>query len=168
MSLGNISAVGIFCSDIREEVGNQFSVIGILPDNLNVGAVGAAMLPHLSVYARIVMQPGAVPKSMRFYLRLSWQDDPLDLGPVDITALTRDAHTEFERGTPLFTIISRAQAAPFPIMVPGQIICLADIDGVETPICFLRIASNLPQAAEEPRAPPKKRRKQVSKGRSAT
>src|SRR5947199_412358 len=62
-------AIGIFCEDIREEKNEVYSLIGVMPDNINVPAT-PGMLPKLAIYARFHVPPtlnvGAIDLKLRF------------------------------------------------------------------------------------------------------
>ncbi len=50
--IDRLHGITIFCEDIREELGNKVSLIGILPDNLNLSSIPGT-LPKLGIYTRI-------------------------------------------------------------------------------------------------------------------
>ena len=56
----DVSAVAIFCDDIRPETAGTVTIVGVYPDNLKVPKLPGA-LPKVSVYARLHVRPDYAP-----------------------------------------------------------------------------------------------------------
>lgn len=58
--MNDISCVALFCEDIREEKAGSTTLVGIMPDNVNLPGIPGTML-KLAVYLRMYMRPDFVP-----------------------------------------------------------------------------------------------------------
>ena len=122
MTQAKISSVAMFAEDSREEVQGSISLIGILPDNVNMEMVDGqtAVLPKLVIYVRSVID-----------LRQG------DLETLQVSLITPSGQISFqsttEAGTmadhaagskstdqPILTFITQIVAAPFPLLEHGQ------------------------------------------------
>ncbi len=77
-------AVGVFCEDIREETRNLISLMGIMPDNINVPKI-PGRFPRLGVYARVHVNADATDIG-EIKLRLRFPDGSED----SMEGFTRD------------------------------------------------------------------------------
>ena len=114
--MNDISAVALFCSDVREEKGNTVTIVGVLPDNLNVPKLPGA-LPKLCVYVRIHVginfDPGAL------YSRLVM--DGKEIGRIDVQSKIVDTARARSKdsGKAYAGLISTFVMAPLAIAKPG-------------------------------------------------
>jgi hypothetical protein len=121
------SVVGLFCEDIREEKAGTDSLIGIMPDNIQVPNV-PGMLTKLALYTRmnidVKFDPGAIslllvaPDGHRTLL----SEIPSEL----ITKAIREAN---EKGAPYAGIISRTGFGTFGVQKPGRVVVVANTGG---------------------------------------
>src|SRR5262245_1416449 len=81
----NFSVIALFCEDIREEKSGQDTIIGILPDALNVPQFPGA-LPKLGIYVRFHLNAESEFRSIRTRLRIPGAND-LPLATVDESLL---------------------------------------------------------------------------------
>jgi hypothetical protein len=130
-----ISAVAIFCEDIREEKSGQDTIVGTLPDNLNVSspppspdAVG--MLPKFGLYMRINISTADQPKEVQARLidpkgtviaKSDWERSVLDKAFADARA----------NAMPITGLVLKLVAAPFPIVAMGKLTAIAVVDSKE-------------------------------------
>ena len=75
------SAIGIFCEDIRQEKSEQDTLIGILPDNVNVPSI-PGMFPKLGLVVRMHFDVSSSARQFFVILRQSGQPD-LRVGDPD-------------------------------------------------------------------------------------
>jgi hypothetical protein len=122
------SFIGMFCEDIREEVSGTHTLIGILPDNINIGGVPGA-LPKLGVYIRIQLDKDSNPKTLKSRVKLPGGTifEFADLQPLIATA---KAQAE-EKGTPFTGLVAKGTFTPLPIPELGRIEAIVEIDGTE-------------------------------------
>jgi hypothetical protein len=116
----SIRAFALFCDSVRDEVGGTQSIIGIFPDNIEIGHVPVG-LPKLSVYVRVLVDV-----------------DVLNPGPLSIWIVfpngeERELHTHDRQlvvnsladaktlGAPFTGFISHATMPQFPIMQFGRV-----------------------------------------------
>jgi hypothetical protein len=127
-----VSCVGLFCEDIREEKSGAFTLIGIMPDNINtevvkVAASGEArpaphvtMLNKLCIYVRMNFDPDI--DLAEGYLNLvPSSGDVIHIGNIG-TALITQARTEAkDRGNPMAGVVLRAELGGYPIPEEGSL-----------------------------------------------
>src|SRR5262245_51753857 len=116
----SVSALALFCDDLRQEIGNKDSIMGIFPDNLEASKVPGALM-RLAVYIRIHIAPQFefAPMSLRL---VNPDDSEIDLGEIEQDLIRRTIATVRERGpSSIAGMISRAVMAPFPIDREGAI-----------------------------------------------
>jgi hypothetical protein len=142
--MNKLSIIGLFCEDIREEVGEQFTLIGLMSDNVNVRSVqidasgsGAASfsevnktLAKVCIFSRANFDPADPLDEIQ--LRLVLPDgQALELGgatPDDIKKAKSDA---IAKGNPLAGIVMRAVVQGLMI-TGGGVIRLEAVMGSET------------------------------------
>ena len=131
----DISAIGIFCEDIREEKNGQITLVGILPDGLNVsGGEGTLMLAKLCLYVRVHVAPpdsdaGSV--SARIIMPDGSELVKNEVKPERI----RNARDKvLKSGAPILGLILRFAVSPLPIATPGRILAEVTV-GQNKSIC---------------------------------
>lgn len=118
----NFSAVTIFCEDLRDERSGTETMIGILPDNVNVPAFPFAF-PKLAMYTRIIIANDFEIEPIE--LLMSINGNEVALGVVDRELITKAIDDSKEAGAPITGLISRAIAVPFPIPEASRILIFA-------------------------------------------
>src|SRR5271155_1448575 len=93
-----VTCIALFCEDIREEQNGVFTLIGIIPDNVNVAAipVGASgqlqpdsnikMLTKLCIFIRINFDPDYDLCEAKIRL-VPPEGTPIELGKIDSTTI---------------------------------------------------------------------------------
>jgi hypothetical protein len=120
-----VSAICLFCEDIRTEANEVNTLVGILPDNLNVPGIPGNM-PKLGMYVRINLDPAAEPCSISLELALPW-GDVIPLGEIDQSLIAKARKDAQNSRAPVAGIISRSLFSPFPILGEGRIRAIAKI-----------------------------------------
>lgn len=126
-------AVGLFCEDIREEKSGQFTLVGLLPDSINVPSV-PGMLPKLCLYVRVHINPPEAdpgPISARILMPDGSELVRNDVKPDSVNNARERA---VAKGTPVVGIILRFTAMPLPVATEGRILAEVTI-GQRTSIC---------------------------------
>jgi hypothetical protein len=122
------SFIGIFCEDIRDEVAGTHTLVGVLPDNINIGGV-PGILGKLGVYIRIQLDENAHPKTLKARIKIPGGTifEFADLEPLIATAKAQAK----EKGTPFTGLIAKGTFTPLPIPMLGRIEAIVEIDGTE-------------------------------------
>lgn len=131
-----ITAVGLFCEDVRVESSGQVSLIGIFLDNLNVDQVPGVM-PKLSVYARVLLPVGPpAPKKVELILD-AWGQRTV-VGSMEQARLQEMFSTAAENATPLGGVVFTAHQTPFVVRETGLVLAIAVVDDREFPCGQIR------------------------------
>jgi hypothetical protein len=144
------SAICLFSEDIRAEKSGQDTIVGTLPDNLNLegtpppaGAPARAMLPKLSVYLRINLDidsgnPKAVAARVLntnddLLAQSDWTSDVIDKAFIDSRA----------NQMPLVGLVFKVIMSPLPITGSGKIRVIATVDGTDYLAGALNVILNI-------------------------
>ena len=120
--------VGLFCEDVRQEK-QGYSLIGILPDNVNVPSI-PGMFPKLGLYVRLNVDPAADVGPISLRLRLP-DGTESDLTGFDAEFVKETQKEAASKGAPWAGFIVTAVSSPLSIAKAGRIIALASIMGEE-------------------------------------
>jgi hypothetical protein len=124
-----LNIMAVFCEDIREEKGGTLSLIGVVPDNINIsnppnepGVMNfdatVRMLSKLCIYIRINFDPEYDLPEAKFRLILP-NNDQMDLGGIDPVTIKRAQQQAKDKGNPLAGVIGRIILAGFRIPSAG-------------------------------------------------
>ena len=128
-----VSVICLFCEDIRQEHNDVNTIVGILPDTININAV-PAVLPKLGIYVRINISPEEDPGSISLALSMPGAGADIAIGEIDQSLIARARKDAEAVGSPIAGIVSRIVFSPFEIRQPGRIKVLANIRG-EPVVC---------------------------------
>lgn len=132
-----LQAIAIFCEDIRSEASGQDTIVGTLPDNLNIlhptTSIAAAtpMLSKLGLYLRMNFDTQQKPKDVEakllntdnsVILTGSWTQDLIDKA-------FSDAQTN---SMPFAGLILKVIVAPLLIPKSGKLTAISIVDGSES------------------------------------
>ena len=117
-----LNIMALFCEDIREEKGDVVSLMGVMPDTVNLvqgvevkekDAKGAnAILPKLCMYIRINFDADFDLPEPR--MRLAMPDGQnVEVGAIQADVVSKARQQAKEKGNPLAGVISRVVIAPF-------------------------------------------------------
>jgi hypothetical protein len=120
-----ISAVGVFCEDIREEAANKHSLVGILPDNINAPAL-PSVLPKLGVYVRVIADVSWKPAPIALHLRPP-DGTTHQLGAFPMEGIAEELARAKAGKSPFVTFVFQAVAAPFPLLSEGRIFLVVTV-----------------------------------------
>lgn len=137
--------IAVFCDDIREEVRGTFSVIGVMPDNLQVDGV-PGVIPRLAVYVRAHFDPHQ--QYSGFTVRLAFPNgQTLDIHQADAESVRKLQSDALAKDNPNVGLVIRAVYSPAPIPQTGRINILYIQEGEEPIICgSLNIVLDVPSA----------------------
>jgi hypothetical protein len=153
-----LSAITLFCEDIREERNNTDTLVGVFGDNIEMPNTASA-LPKLALYSRVIVSVNELDiEPIRLVLRVFGKEVELALFEPDFI---RKTITDVRAlGAPIAGFVSRATLAPFPVLEPGRIVVVATTPTSEKIIGnlnFMRQAENndpiaLPPSPQSPSA----------------
>jgi hypothetical protein len=116
----------VFSEDLREEKSETFTLVGVIPDNVNFVAPGS-ILPKLGVFVRINFDPDTVLKKAETTLKLS-SGAVIKFDDIN-EALFKQAREEAKRdGNPVAGVVSRVVINGVPL-VAGLMRLEVNIDG---------------------------------------
>jgi hypothetical protein len=132
--MSQFSAVAVFCEDIREEKSGQDSIIGTLPDNMNIPTAivpgQQALLPKFGCYLRMNLDPQDKPKELSVRL-VDAQGATITAGGWEQNVLDKAFSDAIANKMPVVGLIFKVIAAPFPIVAAGQITAIAVVNGTD-------------------------------------
>jgi hypothetical protein len=133
----HFSAIGLFCEDIREEKSGQDTIIGVMPDNMNVPTVPGA-LPKLALYLRILFDPAYDLGQINVKLVLP-DNKEMPLGSWDKAVVEKAITDSQTNNIPIVGLIFKAILAPFPVAAAGKFLAVVTANGVEYVSAVLNI-----------------------------
>lgn len=135
MKSGEISTISLFCEDIREEVGGQFTLVGILPDNIEVSSVPGS-IPKLGIFTRINIPTGRIPPQLAVKI-LAQDGSVLVVNSIDPVLISKTISEAIDKGAPFTGIVSRVMGGNIPVISTGRISAIVEIDGNQIESGFL-------------------------------
>lgn len=114
-----IVALALFCDSVRRERGGSDTIVGVLPDNMNIKET-PAVLPRLSLYIRLQFDPDADVNPVSLFLRTP-DGEMISLGVLAPEVFDRARRQAKENAKPYAGMIARTEMAPFQVIRPGRI-----------------------------------------------
>jgi hypothetical protein len=122
------SFIGIFCEDVRDEVGGTHTVVGVLPDNVNIGGL-PGMIAKLAIYIRIQLHKDYNPKVLKARMKIP---GGIAFEIADLAELIRPTKEQAESSNmPFVGLVAKAIISPIQISQIGRIEAIVDVDGTE-------------------------------------
>lgn len=128
-----LSIIGLFCEDIREESGEIYTLVGLLPDNINVELAPAQgeqkttvpssqnrVLSKLCIFARANFDPDDPINRIDFSIVLP-NDQRVELGAIKEDVFEKAKLQAKENRSPLAGVILRSILAAFRMSKPGLV-----------------------------------------------
>ncbi len=137
-----IAATGLFCEDIREEKQGTDTLIGILPDNIVVRALGQSeqsgqpVFPKLALYVRINVSSETHIETLSVKLRLP-DGSVLNLTTFDKELIKKTQLDASE--APFMGFLSKTVFGPMPIPMEGRFEAIVELNGGEIVCGFLNV-----------------------------
>jgi hypothetical protein len=130
-----LQVVGLFCEDIREEKSGQFTLVGILPDNVNVPAPpdpqnkdSKAVIPRLGLYIRVHLGFKDDPGPMTLKLILPDLSE-IELGTINTELIENSKTQALANDLPFAGILQHALLQGFTIPGAGKVVAVLDSKG---------------------------------------
>jgi hypothetical protein len=120
--------IALFCEDIREEKSGQDTLVGILPDNLNIVNL-PGMLSKLGIYIRIQLEHEDNPQTIKIRVKGPLSQH-LEIGSLDHLIGQAKSQAQ-EKGFPFAGLVAKSIISPFPVQELGKIEAIVEIDGTE-------------------------------------
>jgi hypothetical protein len=137
-----LSAVVLFCEDIREEADKRFSLNGVFGDNVLIPRV-PVLLPKLGIFSRINVPLDKEIKSMKLELRFP-ENEPILLTTFDTEQIKSQQKISRDQQSPFTGLLVRAIAAPAPVNNYGRVLAVLSFDGIEQVIGHLNFIDRQP------------------------
>ncbi|MEZ5901665.1 MAG: hypothetical protein R3D51_19470 [Hyphomicrobiaceae bacterium] len=125
------NAVGFFCEDIRQEMNNVDTLVGVMPDNVAIGKKVPGLIPKLGIYVRVHLEPDYEVKNITLTADFFNGKHRQILGVFKEEEIVRERDLAKKRGAKLLGFISRATLTPVPIPEHGKVFLFANVDGDE-------------------------------------
>jgi hypothetical protein len=131
-----MNTVGIFCEDIRDEVGGTHTVIGIVPDNVHLQRRklpttkdSSILVPKMGFYVRANLESGGdIPRGMSAEIALP-DREPMMLGSLTQENIEAAFRESISNKLPFVGVIFKGVLSPLPIGRSGLAELRLKIDG---------------------------------------
>lgn len=141
-----VNCVGIFCEDIREEVGGTHTIIGVMPDNIGIaappesGANDALLFPRIAIYVRVNLDASRQPPEGAITAKVSIPGvDVLTLGTMGVDALKQAFADAASKNNPIVGVIFKGVASSVQFRESGIARAVVTIEGKENLCAALNI-----------------------------
>jgi len=114
-----LSAMVLFCEDIRQEVSGQVSLVGILPDGLHLPGI-PGMIPKLGMYVRAHIPVDLEPTTAYIYVFGPDTERTL-VAQFDPEMIHRAQSEARAMGLPIAGVINLITASPFTVEKEGRL-----------------------------------------------
>jgi hypothetical protein len=121
------NVVAVFCDDIREEVRNRHTLVGVYPDNVTVPKI-PGRFSRLALYARVHFDVNSEFDNCSLHVRLP-DGEEKSLGNFSETSVKEGVAAAKEKGLPTVGLIMQAVFQNVPIKAAGRIDAIASVNG---------------------------------------
>lgn len=125
--------MGLFCEDVRRELNGQYTIVGTLPDSINVPGVPAT-IPKLALFIRSNFEPKFDLKTLEFEL-LKPSGEIFHSNVADKDIILRSFHDANDTGLPIAGLISVSTLSPFLLTEEGTYLLMAKVNKDEPFMC---------------------------------
>lgn len=123
--MNDVSAITVFCEDIRVEKQNTNTIVGVLPDNIRVDGIPGVM-PKIGVYTRLHFDIGFDPGPISIVLQYPSGEEDI-LTNIDPEILKLAKQDSINRNAPMYGVVSRSLKSPFPVDQEGRITAIVNV-----------------------------------------
>jgi hypothetical protein len=117
--MNNISAIAVFCSDVRQERGGTETIVGVFPDSVNVPKIPGAFA-QMYVYVRMHMLSSFRPSSIVTKLLLP-DGTELERSQIEPELIERTREKAIASNSPYMGLIAKFAMAPMHIAQEGRL-----------------------------------------------
>lgn len=132
-----VSAVCIFCEDIRQEQSGQDTLVGTLPDTLEINAL-PINFPKFAIYLRVHLDVDHQPREISARV-LNTNESEISAATWDQTLLDTAFAGSRANQLPIVGLIFKVLVSPLNITSAGNIVATATIDGIDYVAGSLRV-----------------------------
>jgi hypothetical protein len=132
-----INCIGLFCEDIREEVGGIHTIVGVMPDNINLMAGGpppadtkGLLFPKLGIYARINLDASYTGGAITCRVSIPGISD-IALGSLEADFVQNAVKEAKARKFPTVGLLFKSIVSPLTLKEPGLAKIIVTVDGNE-------------------------------------
>lgn len=149
----DISILGLFCHDVRDEVEGTHSIVGVFPDSVHVPSFPGSV-PFITVYIRVGFRIDEPPPTPIDIVLIPPSNEERKIQTLD-EAFIQKAINECRTSGGFFTgIISRASITGLRVSAAGYVKAIVRCDGREHLAAVLNFKLAPPTAsASEPAQP---------------
>ena len=148
----DVSIIGVFAEDVREEKGGAETLVGIFTDNVLVPGI-PGQFAKLVIYVRAHFPVTLTPAPIDILLRVPGTAD-IQLSTFDEALIAKTLRESKEQGSPIVALISRATAAPFPIIAAGRYLVICRSEGIERVAITMNVITSASAVSTNETPPP--------------
>jgi len=127
--MNDISAVALFCEDIREEKIGTETIVGVFPDNVNIQKV-PGIFPKICIYVRLHFRPDVEPG--RILTRIIMPDDTeANRNEIQPQLIKQAREQAMADGSPYAGLITKFIISPMQVTSIGRIRAMVTVNGKE-------------------------------------
>lgn len=144
----SISAIALFCEDIREEKSNSETIVGVMPSILAVPSFPSGV-PKFGIYCRLQFSVDFPDFSATAFLRASW-GQIIDFGNFgkDLTAQAK--REAIKLSLPIASVVLKGIIVPMPLPESGRLEVVAKVGDLEIICGAINIASQSSATEQTP------------------
>lgn len=144
-----VNVIGFFCEDIREEKTGLITLVGVLPDNINIPqpppdsppVPTATLIGKLGLYVRFSYGLEETPRGAKISLRFPEEFGELNLGVVEPEVFEKAASQARENNLPHAGVVHHAILHGFQIPGPGLVVAVVEMKGEKQICAILNVVS---------------------------
>lgn len=136
--MANVSVVGFFCEDIREEKSGQDTIIGILPDNYKVPSL-PGLTPKLCGYCRMHLEIQSKFTDVIKTRLVGVNQSDIELGIISQDIIDNSMQEALRNGMPYAGLITKVVLSPFSVQKQGLVQLIVTIGAVDYVAAALNI-----------------------------
>jgi hypothetical protein len=121
------SSICLFCEDIRQEQNSVDTLVGVLPDNINVTTT-PVVLPKFAMYIRVVFPLSKIPSTISVQLLTPWNAEPAKLGEVSSEQIVAAVDEARAQDSDAVRFNFKVIGANFTVPNPGKVVVITSVD----------------------------------------
>lgn len=138
------NVLGLFCEDVREEKGGSVTLVGLMPDNINLDVIGEAppdaarTMPKVCIYARVNFDVDQPVKNVDLHLIFT-DTVSIPIGKIDGNVIDLAVKQAKEKDLPFAGVTMRAAINALNVPKPGIVRLEALVDGKTTLLAIMNV-----------------------------
>ena len=130
MKVRDFVSVALFSVDVRKEVGDTVTIVGVIPDNVTAVSQNS-VIPKLVIYVRSLVAMTDKPLSKMIIRFVSPSEDVLAEQTIDEDEMNRITEVFREQESPVATILSEFTIQNFSLKDVGRYFVTSEYNGKE-------------------------------------